>query len=500
MQQKINELKTLIGEAIDVFRAVAVLEWDQQTNMPPGAGEERSYQIGTLMGLFHQKLTSEEIGKLLEVLKPYASQLDPDSDEARLVAITAREYDKRTRVPSTFVAEFAQLTASAYQVWAEAKPANDFAKFQPYLERIVEKRREYAGFFAPYEHVYDPLLDEFERGMKTSEVQAIFDALRPQQVALVQAIASRPQVDDSFLHLHYDPQKQWNFGVEVITRMGYDWDHGRLDKAPHPFTQTLGFDDVRITTRVIPDYLASALFSNIHEMGHAMYELGISPDLKRTLLADGASLALHESQSRMWENLVGRSRPFWEHFYPRLQECFPSQLGNVDLETFYKGINKVQPSLIRTEADEATYNLHIMLRMELEIAMMEGRLEVKDLPEAWNSRMQEYLGITPPNVAQGVLQDVHWSSGHLGYFPTYALGNLISAQLWECVLRDHPNLEEEIRQGEFGTLLSWLREKIHRHGAKFMPQELVKRVTGSGIDPAAYMRYLNRKYGEIYGL
>ncbi len=500
MQQKVEQLKTLVGKAIDISHAASLLEWDQQTQMPPGAGEGRSHQIGTLKGLFHEHITSDEVGGLLEALKPYAAGLEPDSDEARLIARCAREYEKRTRVPAQFVAEFARLAASSYQVWTEARRDNDFPRFRPYLERVVEMRRQYAGFFAPYEHVYDPLLDDYEPGMTTAEVQTIFEPLRAQQAALVQAIGARPQVDDSFLHLHYDPQKQWDFGIEVITRMGYDWDHGRIDKAPHPFTQGLGADDVRITTRILPEHLPSALFSDIHEMGHALYELGTSPDLARTPLAEGASFALHESQSRLWENLVGRSRPFWRFFYPRLQALFPTQLGNVDVETFYKGINRVQPSLIRVEADEATYNLHIMLRMELEIALMEGSLEVRDLPEAWNSRMQEYLGITPPDDRQGVMQDVHWSDGYFGYFPTYALGNLVSAQLWECLHNDLPDLEEEISRGEFASLLGWLREKIHRHGAKFLPQEMVQQVTGSPIDAAAYMRYLSAKYGEIYGL
>jgi carboxypeptidase Taq len=500
VQQKFEQLKNLVGKAIDIYNAAALLSWDQQTQMPPGAGEGRSHQLGTLRGLFHEHMTSDEMGRLLEDLKPYAAELAPDSDEARLIARCAREYDKLTRVPADFVTEFARLAASAYQVWAEARRDNDFPRFRPYLERVVEMRRQYASFFAPYDHVFDPLLDDFEPGMKTADVKAIFEPLRSQQAALVQAITARPQVDDAFLYLHYDPQKQWDFGIEVITRMGYDWDHGRIDKAPHPFTQGLGPDDVRITTRILENNLTSALFSNIHEMGHALYELGVSPTLARTPLAEGASLAVHESQSRLWENLVGRSRAFWRFFYPRLQQVFPAQLGNVDMETFYKGINRVQPSLIRVEADEATYNLHIMLRMELEIALMEGSLEVADLPEAWNSRMQEYLGISPPDDSQGVLQDVHWSEGYFGYFPTYALGNLISAQLWECLHNDLPDLEEQIARGEFASLLGWLREKIHRHGGKFNPQDLVKQVTGSPIDAAAYMRYLNAKYQEIYGL
>jgi carboxypeptidase Taq len=331
-------------------------------------------------------------------------------------------------------------------------------------------------------------------------VQEIFSGLRLEQVALLKEIASRPQIDDSFIFLEYDEQKQWDFGVEVITRFGYDWNRGRQDRSAHPFTTNFGADDVRITTRVHKDNLASAAFSSMHEAGHAMYEQGVDPALARTVLCSGASLALHESQSRLWENLVGRSLPFWERFYPRLQQRFPVQLGRIDLWTFYKGINKVEPSLVRVESDEATYNLHIMLRLELEIALMEGTLLVKDLPETWNARMQEYLGVTPPNDAKGVLQDIHWSGGMIGYFSTYALGNLVSVQLWEKILQDIPDVEEQIRAGEFAALLGWLREKLHRHGAKYEPQVLVQRITGSKIDPAPYLRYLRRKYGAIYGL
>jgi carboxypeptidase Taq len=319
-------------------------------------------------------------------------------------------------------------------------------------------------------------------------------------VELIRAIGERPQVDDSFLHQSFNEQKQWDFGVEVITKIGFDWQRGRQDRSAHPFTTNFGIDDVRITTKFLPDFVSSAIFSSVHETGHALYEQGIDHALERTPLAGGASLALHESQSRLWENLVGRSYPFWQHFYPRLQELFPAQLGNVSVDAFYKGINKVQPSLIRIEADEATYNLHIMLRLALEIPLIEASLPVKDLPEAWNARMREYLGVTPPSDKNGVLQDIHWWGGMVGYFSTYALGNLISAQLWERLNQDIPDLAEQIRQGEFSSLLGWLRANIHRHGSKYKPQELVQRVTGSRIDPAPYLRYLTDKFSKIYNL
>jgi carboxypeptidase Taq len=418
-----------------------------------------------------------------------------------LLKVLKREYDKKTKVPTKMVMEFAEVTAMAQHVWEEAKEESDFEKFRPHLEKIVELRQKYAELFKPYDHIYDALLDDYEPGLKTSEVKEIFAKIRPQQVELIQAISEKLEIDNSFLFdKNYDSQKQWNFGVDVITKFGFDWNRGRQDKTIHPFTTTFGLGDVRITTRIFEDNLASGLFSTMHEGGHAMYEQGIDKNLRRTLLADGASLAVHESQSRLWENLVGRSKDFLICFYPKLQETFSSQLGNIDMETFYKGINKVEPSLVRVESDEATYNLHIMLRLELEIALMENKLSVKDLPEAWNEKMKEYLDIVPLNDGEGVLQDVHWSCGILGYFPTYALGNLVSAQLWECINKDIPDLSEQIRKGEFSALLGWLREKIHKHGAKFEPQDLIERATGSKIDPEPYIRYLKKKFGEIYSL
>lgn len=498
-EQQFQQLRTLLAEITDINYAIALLGWDQQTYMPPGGAENRGHHMATLQQIAHSKFISAEVGKLLDDLEPYASSIDPDSFEARLVKVTRHDYARETKVPTEWVSEFALVTTAAHEAWARARAENDFPYFQPHLERILELAHRYVEFFVPYQHVYDPLLDIFEPGMKTVDVKAIFDALRPQQVALIKKIASCPQVDDTFMHLNYDVQKQWDLGVEILTKMGYDWKRSRQDKTLHPFTTSFGYGDVRITTRLSPNYLASALFGTLHEAGHAMYGLGSDPMLDRTPLFNGASLGFHESQSRMWENLIGRSYPFWQHFYPRIQEVFPAQLANVPLDTFYKGINKVQPSPIRVEADEATYNLHIMLRLELEIALMEGTVQVKDLPEVWNSRLQDYLGVTPQNDSAGVLQDVHWSGGMIGYFSTYALGNLISAQLWERINADIPDLPVQIRRGEFAAWLTWLRENIHRHGRKYESQELIQRVTGSQIDPAPYVRYLEKKYSAIYG-
>ena len=500
MQEKLSKLKVLFAEVADLQAASSVLGWDQLVNMPEGGAEDRGDQIATLERIIHIKSTSDEIGQLLDDLVGSVKDLDADSDNARLVKVAKREFDKATKVTPEFVSEFARESTVAQSVWEKAKKASDFKSFQPHLEKLVDLRRQYADFFKPWDHVYDPLLDDFESGMKTAEVQEIFNSLRPKQVELIKAINEKPQVDKSFLTLEYPEKDQWDFGVQVISKFGYDWTHGRQDKSTHPFTTNFGLNDVRITTRFNPEYLPTALFGTMHECGHALYEMGVDKKYNRSPLGGGASMAVHESQSRMWENLIGRSRPFWNYFFPRLKEIFPSQLGNVDIETFYKGVNAVEPSLIRVEADEATYNLHIMLRLEMEIALMEGSLAVKDAPEVWNEKFKEYLGIVPPNDEKGVLQDVHWSFGGFGYFPTYALGNLVSAQIWERIVTDIPDIDALVEKARFEEILAWLRENLHVFGAKFEPQELVEKVTGSKITPEPYIRYLDKKFKEIYNL
>lgn len=500
MEQKLKQLKEILAEVTDLNNVAGLLGWDQQTYMPPGGAENRGNQLGTIEKLAHLKFTSDEMGVLLEDLAPYQEQLDPDSNDARLIQVTHREFNKQVRVPAEWIVDYAHETTLGFQAWQKARGESNFAILEPHLAKIFNLRKQYASFFKPYDHPYDPLLDDFEPGLKTADVQRIFTSIRPVQVELIKAITQKPPVDDSIIQQTFDERKQWEFGEEVITKLGFDWKHGRLDKSAHPFTQTSGIDDVRITTRLDPNHLNPCLFANIHETGHALYEMGVDHALDRTNLATGTSLGFHESQSRMYENLVGRSLPFWKYFYPRLQQYFPDQLGSVSLDKFYKAINRVKPTLIRVEADEATYNLHIMLRLELEIALIEGNLMVKDLPEAWNEGMKDYLGLTPTSDAEGVLQDVHWPSGLIGYFSTYSLGNLISLQLWEIINRDIPDLPDQFRKGEFSALLSWLRENVHRHGSKYEPQELVQRITGSKIDPDPYMHYLKEKFGEIYNL
>lgn len=498
MNDKLNELKKLTTEIYDLRMCNALLEWDQQVNMPAAGSAARAAQMSLLSRSAHELATSDRMGQLLENLKPLYAELPPDSDDYCLLRNIYRDYERERKVPVEYVSEFTQTTGEAFAAWERAKGENDFASFKPLLGKIFDMRRQYAGFFAPYDHIYDPLLDDFEPGMKTADVLAVFKTLRDEQVKLLHDIGARPQVDDSCLNCHCGDEGQWALCREAVKLIGYDLNRGRIDEAEHPFTTNFCRDDVRITTHIYEDNVMSAVFSSLHEGGHAIYEQGVAKELDRTPIGTGASLAIHESQSRLWENLVGRSLEFLGCFYPRIQQQFPRRFGSVPLNDFYRAVNRVEPSLIRVEADEATYNLHIMLRMELEIAMLEQKITVDDLPEIWREKMHEYLGVTPANDTQGVLQDVHWAGGMIGYFPTYALGNLISAQVWEKAAEDLPELNAQMARGDLTPLRKWLTEKLYRHGAKYYPSELVRMITGGGIDPRPYLNYLNRKYRAIY--
>ena len=500
MEQRYAELKSRLGEIVDLRRAAAVLSWDQHTMMAPGGAEARAEQLGTLGRLAHEKFVSDEIGELLEDLRPYEESLPADSDEASIIRVTRRDWDKARRVPPELEAEMTRAAARGYEVWTEARQRSDFSRFLPVLEQNVELKHRYVECFEPTDELYDVLLDDYERGMTTAEVRTVFDELRAELVPLIAAIRERADaVDDSCLHGHFPIEGQKAFSLDVISRWGFSADSFRLDPTVHPFATSSCPTDIRLTTRYAEDSLES-VFSTLHECGHGLYENGVDSALDRTPLCRGTSLGLHESQSRMWENLVGRSLPFWRFFFPHLQQTFPEQFGGVDVETLYRAVNKVQPSLIRVDADEITYNMHIILRFELEQEIMGGDIALKDLPEAWNARMKDYLGIDVPDDARGVLQDVHWSGGSLGYFPTYSLGNVISVQIWERALEDLPDLPEQFEQGEFMALREWLRERLHRHGRKFTPTETLERVVGGPIDPAPYVRYLKTKLGEIYGV
>jgi carboxypeptidase Taq len=498
---KLGELKSCLAEIEDLKKAANLLEWDQMTYMPPGGAEARARQFATLQRLAHERAIDPALGKLLDGLRPYEESQPYDSDEASLIRVARRNFERETRVPAAFMAEFHHHAARTFDAWSRARPANDFAAVRPYLEKTLDLSRQYAGYFPGYEHIADPLIDRYDEGMKASTLRALFAGLRAQLVPLVQAITRQPVADDSCLRQHFPEQAQWDLGLEIATRLGYDLQRGRQDKAPHPFTTEFSIGDVRITVRVREDFLGELIFGAMHEGGHAMYEQGSRMELEGTPLAGGTSAGVHESQSRLWENVVGRGQPFWTYFYPRLQAVFPGQLGAVPLDTFYRAINKVEPSLIRTDADQVTYDLHIMLRFDLELDLLEGKLAVRDLPEAWRERFQADFGIVPPDDRDGVLQDIHWYFGPIGgSFQGYTLGNVMGAQFYEAALSAHPEIPAEMERGEFGTLHGWLRDNIYQHGRKFTAGELMQRVTGGPLRIEPYIDSLRHKFGELYAL
>ena len=501
MEAKLHELKNRLIQVNDLDSAASLLDWDQTTYMPPAAAPTRARQLSTLRRLAHEQFTDPAIARLLDDLRPYEEQLPYDSDEASLIRVTRRKHQKAVNQPPTFVAELYNHTANSYNAWTTARPANDFAAIQPYLERTLDLSRQLADFFPGYEHIADPLIDFADEGMKVSTIRALFAELREQLVPIVQAITEQPAADDTCLHQTFPEAQQWDFGIEAIKRFGYDLTRGRQDKTHHPYAVGLSPRDVRITTRMSEHDVSYGLFTTLHESGHALYEQGIRLEFEGTPLASGTSSGVHESQSRLWENLVGRSRNFWQFFYPRLQAVFPDQLGAVAPEAFYRAINKVERSLIRTDADEVTYNLHVIMRFDLELDLLEGRLAVRDLPEAWRERFRSDLGIAVPNDRDGVLQDVHWYAGPIGgAFQGYTLGNILSAQLFEAAVRARPAIPDEIAQGEFGTLHGWLTQNIYQHGSKYTTSELIERITGGPLKIEPYIRYLRTKYRELYQL
>ena len=495
MTERYDELKARLAEIHDLRRAQEILFWDQTVMMPPGGGPARGAQVTTLDRIAHEKFVSDEIGKLLDDLAGSEQELGYDSDEASLIRTTRRDWEKLRRVPADLAADITGAAAEAHDVWAKAREDSDYELFLPHLEKAVDLKRRYIDCFDGYDEPYDVLLDDYEPGMKTPEVRAVFDELKAELVPLIAEIGS-VEGDDAFMAGPWPVDKQHEYSLEIIRRFGFDESFARLDLTVHPFAASSGTQDIRLTTRYKDDDITS-IFTAMHECGHGLYEHGVSPTLERTPLCHGVSSALHESQSRMWENIVGRSRPFWNHFYPSFQATFPEAVGDVDQERFYRAINRVKPSYIRVDADEATYNLHIILRFELEQEILAGTIGLKELPEAWNARFEEYLGIPVPNDSLGVLQDVHWSSGGFGYFPTYSLGNIISVQIWEKVLSELPDLPDQFEQGEFGQLHDWLRTRLYSLGRKFTPQETLERVVGGPIDAGPYIRYLKEKLGAL---
>lgn len=501
MGEKFEILQARLTDLASLGQAIAVLDWDHQVNMPPGGVQARAAQVSLLARLQHEMATSDEMGRLLEAAESEMAGIDYDSDAAGLLRAARFDYDQETRFPTAFVEQMSRLTTEAHEIWAKARANKDFASFAPTLEKLMELARQGAEYLGYEDHPYDALLNRYERGMTAARVKEIFDGHKPQLVELIAAIGEvEGRVSDALLHQNFEVDRQREFSLWAAKAIGYDFARGRLDVAVHPFCTSFTRGDVRMTTRYYDDFFNPAFFGVLHEAGHGLYEQGIGEGIASTILGSGTSLGVHESQSRMWENIVGRSREFWQFALPKAQELFPAQFGNASVEDIFKAANRVERQFIRVEADEATYNLHIMLRFEIEVGLLEGSIRVADLPQVWNARFEEYLGLTPPDDAEGVLQDVHWSAGLIGYFPTYALGNLLSVQYFNKALEQHPNLRAEFAQGKFDTLLNWLITNIHQHGRKFTSEELTQRITGTGIDSAPYIRYLQGKFKDVYGL
>ena len=500
-KETLQLLKDRFATIHDLGSSAAVLAWDRQTYMPEGAVEARAEQLATLGRMAHELTVDDETGRLLDTL---AGELEEDSDDGATVRLARREYEQSARLPSRLVSDLTRATSLAESAWVRAREESDWSIFAPHLEGILPLQQEAAEALGYEDHPYDAMLDIYERGATKARLEPMFEDLKKGILPLIRGIADHagesPEDRMSPLRGSFDEADQEAFGRAVISAFGYDFARGRQDRAVHPFCIGIAPGDVRITTRFDPAWLSPALFATFHEAGHGMYEQGVDPAYARTPLSGGVSMGVHESQSRLWENLVGRSRLFWSHYYPRLQEVFPEALGDTGLEGFYRAINTVQPSEIRVEADELTYNLHILLRFELEVALFEGSLAIADLPEAWNAKMEDYLGITPQSTATGALQDVHWAAGLFGYFPTYTIGNVLSVQLFDTATEQRPEIENGIGNGEFEPLLGWLRNNVHQSGSKYEPEKLLEKVTGRGIDTAPYLRYLGEKFSDLYGL
>jgi carboxypeptidase Taq len=496
MSNALESLRQHLAEIEDVRNAAGVLGWDQQTMMPRQGALARADALATLERIGHEMFVSDQTGHLLEEAADSLNGAADDSDDARLVMVTRRRWEKARRVPSELAAEIARASSVGQEAWVQARENVDFPAFAPYLKHNLDLARRYVDCFEGYDCAYDVLLDDYDPGMRTAKVSALFDELKSELVPLVSTLADR-EVDAAIVHAPFPVEKQRQLVADVVRRMGFDPDSWRLDDTVHPFATSFGSHDVRITTRWDEEFFPSALYSAMHECGHGLYEAGVAESLQRTPIGRTESLSVHESQSRMWENMVGRGRPFSGVLAPLIGE----QLGqSVDPDALYRAVNRVERSFIRVEADEVTYGLHIILRFELEQEMIEGRVAVDDLPEAWNTRMKEYLGLDVPNDALGVLQDVHWAAGLLGYFATYSLGNLIAGQLWEQIHKDLPQLEDSIAASDLNPLREWLREHIHRHGSKFSTSELLQRTVGSDIRVPPFVAYLKQKLGVAYGV
>lgn len=493
-----KKYKAHLQKVADISYTISVLSWDQEVNMPINGGAERSRQIATLSGVAHEMSTSDKLGDLLYNLQ--ASKNALNETQKRNVAESLKAYKKKKKLPTEFVQRLSKTTSTTYQAWHKAKNANDYLLFEPHLKEMVLLKQEEASLKGYKEHPYDALLNDFEPGETTEKLNKLFGDVRAQLVDFVQNISACTPPADSWMFKHYDKDKQWQFGIDMLKQMGYNFKSGRQDVSAHPFTTSFGTQDIRVTTRINEKDFHEMLWSCIHEGGHALYEQGFKTDNYGLPAASAVSLGIHESQSRLWENNIGRCIPYWKANYGKLQQLFPENLGGLSLLDFYKSMNVVKPSLVRTNADELTYHFHILVRFEIEKALIEGSIDTKNLDDYWNIKYKEYLGIDVPNAAQGVLQDIHWSHGAFGYFPTYSLGSFYAAQFYTQACMDIPNLEDSIAQGNLKPLLQWLRTNIHQHGKLYSAEELCIRITGEPLNFTYFMQYAKKKYNFIYGL
>lgn len=496
-----GNLITHVKECALLGSCGSVLGWDERTHMPHAGSAHRAEQIALLARMTHEKMTDPKVGDWLAEVEDSPDYRLKDSHHHVNVREIRRVYDRAVKLPKELVEEIARVTTRAQQVWQEARAKDDFAEFQPWLEKIVRLKRQEAERVGFKDVAYDALLDEYEPGASTKEITRVFAELRQDLVPLVQAIAAsgkKPRAD--ILERDYAVDRQEIFGQAAAAAIGFDFDAGRLDTTTHPFCSGIGPGDCRITTRYHPRHFNHAFFGILHEAGHGIYEQGLDPERYGTPLGSATSLGIHESQSRMWENQVGRSRSFWEHFFPQAQRVFLDSLRDVTLDDWVFAINDVQPSFIRVEADEATYNMHIILRFELEQALIGGDLNAVDVPAAWKEKFKKSFNLTPPDNRSGCLQDIHWSMGGIGYFPTYTLGNLYAAQLMDQARQDLGDLDADFRRGEFGRLKGWLNEKVHKPGQRYRSAELCQRVTGKPLSHKPLIAYMRKKYAPLYGI
>ncbi|MDR2094226.1 MAG: carboxypeptidase M32 [Treponema sp.] len=502
----LEKLHGIDRECHHLEKVSALLQWDQETYLPPGGEGERSGQLALIQSLAHERFTAPETGRLLEELGSVSD--NPRGDESLpslerdFLRVMRRNYDKAVKLPVEFVASCVRSEALSQAAWVQARRNNDFAAFLPHLNTVLEAARKKAGYWG-YPNgegatLYDGLLDIYEPDMKASDITRVFTPLRERLSALLGRIAAKGQRQVPFLKADFAPEVQARYNQALIERLGFDTSRGRLDVSAHPFTTSLGANDIRITTRYGRNNLLSSIFSTIHESGHAFYEMGFPSEMGESCLADGASMAVHESQSRFWENVIGRSRPFWKAQLPALKAFFPEQLAMTGLDDFYRAVNQVSPSLIRVEADEVSYSLHIILRFELEKELFSGELAAEDLPAAWRRRMKEFIGIENETDADGVLQDVHWSMGAFGYFPSYALGNLYGLQIRQKLIEDIPDYETKLAEGSYKEIHAWLKERIYVWGKRLSPQELLFKITGERLSVEPFLNYIENKYTELY--